>query len=171
MRPSQHGQWIGVIWRNSPVALLGAVGVLVLMMAGLMWTPGLIEAQDDPVYVWAFDDFGRIVVHWDHEAASALAGGEIANYTVRWRQQGTLAWNTIVQEPPDPNDPDVLIAADLLTLGATYEIVMYMEMAGDTPSAVHLTNPSLVVEVSPWVQRQSADSSDDVLYYTNNEHR
>ena len=167
MQASHVGRWVHILGLNAPIAFVGAVGVLLLLIAGVIWMPGLAEAQDDAEYVWAFEDFGRIVVHWDHEGLSTLyAGHEIASYTVRWRQRGTLTWNTIVQSPVDPEDPDILIGADLLPEGETYEIVLSLAFAGGAPPAVYPAE-ALLVYVDFVTARQQDESSDDVLYYTN----
>ena len=116
--------------------------------------------------MWAFEDFGRIVVHWDHEGLSALhSGDEIASYTVRWRQRGTLTWNTVVQNPVDPDDPDILIGTDLLPEDETYEILLSLSFVGSTPTVVYPAD-ALLVYVDYLTSRQQVESG-DVLYMTN----
>ena len=75
MQLSYIGRRVNTLFLHAPIAFVGAVGVLLLLVAGVMWVPGLAEAQEDAEYVWAFEDFGRIVVHWDHEGLSALHSG------------------------------------------------------------------------------------------------
>ena len=65
-----------------------------------------------------------------------IRGEEIASYTVRWRQRGTLTWNTVVQSPVDPDDPDILIGTDLLPEDETYEILLSMAFVSSTTAVV-----------------------------------
>ena len=166
MQLSYIGRRVNTLFLHAPIAFVGAVGVLLLLVAGVMWVPGLAEAQEDAEYVWAFEDFGRIVVHWDHEGLSALhSGEEIASYTVRWRQRGTLTWNTVVQSPVDPDDPDILIGTDLLPEDETYEILLSLAFVSSTTAVVYPAD-ALLVYVDYLTAAQSDDSSGDVLYYT-----
>lgn len=162
MQLSYIGRRVNTLFLHAPIAFVGAVGVLLLLVAGVMWVPGLAEAQEDAEYVWAFDDFGRMVVHWDHEAVSGLRDGDVARYTVRWRQRGTVTWNTIIQYPVVPDDPDVLIDTDLLIPEVIYEITLRATFE----DGVEVLLPSggvLEAEVGFTTARQSTNLG-DALY-------
>ena len=57
MYASHVGRWVHTLMPSAPIAFVGAAGVLLLLVAGVTWWPGLAEAQDDAEYVWAFEDY------------------------------------------------------------------------------------------------------------------